>query len=199
MYKPVNINPKLSEHSIKLTIEGEPIGKGRPRVTSKGHFAHAYTPSKTKNYEKLIQNSYLSNYTYDNMLIGPIKANLVAYFSIPNSVSKRKQKVLLNNLEKHTKKPDIDNVVKSVFDALNNLAFEDDSNIVEVSAKKMYSNNPRVELELKEVKYEVEKKEYKEWIYRFFNEPLNTYNSVMKYFKDNKIFGIEPSDSVKVK
>ena len=51
----------------------------------------------------------------------------------------------------------------------------------------------------KEVKYEVEKKEYKEWIYRFFNEPLNTYNSVMKYFKDNRIFGIEPSDSVKVK
>ena len=160
MYTPIKYNPNLIEHSIELVIEGEPIGKGRPRVTSKGHFAHAYTPSKTKNYEKLIQNSYLSNYTYNDMLQGPIKAEITAYFSIPNSLSKRKQKVLLNNLEKHTKKPDIDNVVKSVFDALNNLAFEDDSYIVEVSAKKLYSNNPRVELKLREVKYDILKEDY---------------------------------------
>ena len=50
-----------------------------------------------------------------------------------------------------------------------------------------------------QTKYEIDKKEYKEWLYRFFKEPLNTYNSLMKYFKDNNIFGIEPSDSIKIK
>lgn len=155
MEQPIHYNPKLKEHSIELVIEGEPIGKGRPRVTNRGSFAHAYTPSKTKNYERLIQNTFLSKYNYEDILQGPIEANIVAYFPIPSSVSKKKQSLLLNNFEKHTKKPDIDNVVKSVFDALNNLAFEDDSNIIRVSAKKLYSTNPRVELELKEVKYDM--------------------------------------------
>ena len=59
--EPVHYNPNLAEHTIDLVIEGEPVGKGRPRVTSKGSFAHAYTPSRTKNYEKLIQNTYLKN------------------------------------------------------------------------------------------------------------------------------------------
>ena len=155
MYQPIKYNSNLKEHSINLTIEGEPIGKGRPRVTSRGKFAHAYTPSKTKNYETLIQNSYLSNYTFEDMLHGPIKAKLTAYFSIPKSIPKKKLFMYNNNYEKHIKKPDIDNVVKSVFDALNNLAFEDDSNIIEIEAKKIYSNNPRVELELHEIKYDI--------------------------------------------
>ena len=152
--QPLRYNPNLKEHTIELVIEGEPVGKGRPRVTNRGSFAHAYTPSKTKNYERLIQNTYLSNYTYSDMLQGPIKANLTAYFPIPNSLSKKKKEELLHNYEKHTKKPDIDNVIKSAFDALNNLAFTDDSNIVQLTAKKLYSENPRIELDLQEVKYD---------------------------------------------
>ncbi len=155
MREPIKYNPNLKEHSINLVIYGEPVGKGRPRVTFKGKFTHTYTPEKTKNYEELIQNTYLSNYTYDDILDGPIKANIVAYFPIPDSASKKKKESLLKNYEKHTKKPDIDNVIKSVFDALNNIAFTDDSNIIEVSAKKLYSNEPRVELNLKEVKYDI--------------------------------------------
>jgi len=155
MYQPIHFNPNLKEHTIDLIIEGEPIGKGRPRVTSRGSFAHAYTPIRTKNYEKLIQNTFLSNYTYEDILQGPIEANLTAYFSIPSSVPKKKKSILLNNYEKHTKKPDIDNVIKSVFDALNNLAFVDDSNIIKLTANKLYSDNPRVELHLKEVKYDI--------------------------------------------
>ena len=155
MIEPLHYNPNLIEHTIKLVIEGTPVGKGRPRVASRGSFAHAYTPKKTKNYEKLIQNNYLSNYTYEDMLKGPIKAKLMEYFPIPESLSKKKKEELSNNFEKHTKKPDIDNVIKTVFDALNNVAFEDDSNIVELTAKKLYSNNPRIELTLSEVKYDI--------------------------------------------
>lgn len=155
MREPIKYNPNLKEHTIKLTIEGEPVGKGRPRVTLRGKFTHTYTPEKTKNYERLIQNAYLSSYTYEDMLEGPIKAELKAYFPIPDSIPKKKKPYLLNNYEKHTKKPDIDNIVKSVFDALNDLAFTDDSHIVELSAKKLYSETPRVELILKEIKYDI--------------------------------------------
>lgn len=155
MIQPIRYNPNLIEHTIDLVIEGEPVGKGRPRVTGIGKFAHAYTPAKTKNYEKLIQNKYFENYTYQDTLQGAIKAEVIAYFPIPESLSKKKKELLLNNYEKHTKKPDIDNVVKSVFDALNNVAFTDDSNIISLKAKKLYSDKPRVELHLKEVKYDI--------------------------------------------
>ena len=155
MIQPIRYNPNAVEHTIDLVIEGEPVGKGRPRVTNRGSFAHAYNPAKTKNYEKLIQNEYFKNYTYEDTLQGPIKAELIAYFPVPESTSKKKKELLLKNYEKHTKKPDIDNVIKSVFDALNNVAFTDDSNIIELKAKKLYSDQPRVELHLKEVKYDI--------------------------------------------
>lgn len=155
MIQPIRINPNLKEHIINLTINGDPVGKGRPRVTNRGSFAHAYTPSKTKNYEKTIQNEFLSKYNYNDILHGPIKAEVNAYFPIPISTSKRKKQDMINNLDKHTKKPDIDNVIKSIFDALNNLAFEDDSNIISLTANKYYSECPRVEVTLKEVKYDM--------------------------------------------
>jgi Holliday junction resolvase RusA-like endonuclease len=45
-----------------------------------------------------------------------------------------------------TKKPDIDNVVKSIFDALNKVAFNDDTQIISLSVRKFYSEHPRVEV-----------------------------------------------------
>ena len=45
----------------------------------------------------------------------------------------------------------------------------------------------------------IDKKEYSEWMYRFFNEPLNTYLSVMKYLKENNIFDMDTGDYSKVK
>ena len=47
----------------------------------------------------------------------------------------------------HTKKPDIDNVAKSVLDALNGLAFDDDSLIHDLQIIKRYTiGEPRVEV-----------------------------------------------------
>ena len=53
-----------------------------------------------------------------------------------------------------TKKPDVDNVVKSIFDGLNKVAFKDDTQIVELHCSKRYSYTPRVEVTFKEFKIE---------------------------------------------
>jgi Holliday junction resolvase RusA-like endonuclease len=45
-----------------------------------------------------------------------------------------------------TKKPDADNILKAVLDALNGLAYNDDSQIVSARIEKLYSDNPRVEI-----------------------------------------------------
>jgi Holliday junction resolvase RusA-like endonuclease len=45
-----------------------------------------------------------------------------------------------------TKTPDTDNIAKSVLDALNKVAYKDDSCVVDLIVEKWYSENPRVEV-----------------------------------------------------
>jgi Holliday junction resolvase RusA-like endonuclease len=47
-----------------------------------------------------------------------------------------------------TKKPDADNILKLVADALNGLAYVDDKNIVTAHAHKVYSDRPRLEINI---------------------------------------------------
>lgn len=150
---PIKFNENLKEKTAFLTIECEPLGKARPRVTAHGPFAHAYTPKKTKDYELKIKNEYLQKYGYKNILEGPIEANIKAYFSTPKSVSKRIKNEMLNNFIGHTTKPDTDNVCKAILDALNGVAYKDDSQIIRMKSEKLYSEIPRIEIELKELKY----------------------------------------------
>ena len=149
---PISFDPDLIEHSIELTIEGEPVGKGRPRVTTRGKFAHAYTPKKTKNYEQHVQNTYKNKYNFSHMLHGPLVSEILAFFPIPKAASKKKKQLMKDNVIPNTHKPDIDNIEKSVLDSLNDLAYDDDSQIISLYGEKRYSDEPRVELKLKEVK-----------------------------------------------
>lgn len=131
---------------IKLTIPGDPVAKGRPRV---GKFG-TYTPTKTLNYETLVKELFIiSN---QPKLEDGLAANIKAYFPITKSTSKKAAELMRNGLIRHTKKPDADNIAKICLDALNKLAFDDDSQIVDLSISKYYSDNPRVEIEIESIK-----------------------------------------------
>lgn len=68
------------------------------------------------------------------------------YIPIPSSLSKKKKAEFDGKL--CLKKPDIDNYIKLVCDALNGIAWEDDNEVAEVYATKRYSNNPRTEVSI---------------------------------------------------
>lgn len=141
-----------------LVVPGEPVGKARPRVT---RFV-TYTPKKTLEYENRIRH-YASLYN-----LAPItdqcSLKISAYFSVPKYYSKKRKANCLSGLEKPTKKPDIDNVAKSVLDALNpkfkvNKAtrhrvmishgiYEDDKLVTDLEVHKFYSVTPRTEIEI---------------------------------------------------
>ena len=127
---------------ISITVPGEPVAKGRPRMTKGGH---VYTPAKTVRYEKQIRDCWKAQ--SGEKLDGPISAIIVAYYKIPKSAKKPVQKDMAAGIIRPTKRPDIDNVVKTL-DALNGHAFDDDSQIVEIRAEKRYSENPRVVIDL---------------------------------------------------
>lgn len=141
---------------IKFTYHGEAVGKGRPRVTaSRGKFAHAYTPQKTKDFEDAIRFEFMASncepmpvYKREQSL----KAKVLIGASIPKSYSKKKQALCRDGIIVPAKKPDVDNVLKAVFDSLQGYAYEDDSQIVVIVAEKMYSQEPFVEVVLDEYK-----------------------------------------------
>lgn len=130
----------------QLTIPGEPKGKARP-VVVKGH---AFTPKNTVLYENLIKTEYERQCEGEFYEKGvPIGLNVCAFFSIPKSVSMVKRAEMLCGGVRPTKKPDADNLLKTIADGLNGIAFYDDAQIVMAHVEKFYSERPRVEVTIR--------------------------------------------------
>ena len=132
---------------MKITIPGIPISKLRPRLGRHG----TYTPTKTVNYENLVQSCYMDQ-AEGVKLAGPLKMEILLFFPIPKSYSKKQVELIKAQDMVHTKKPDLDNVIKCISDSLNHFAYDDDSQIVEMRALKRYTvDEPRAEVVIWEV------------------------------------------------
>lgn len=136
--------------TITFTIPGIPMGKGRPKFARRGRFVSTYTPEKTANYETLVK-WYYEQESHGQALQGQIRADIVAYYPIPKSASKKEQAMMRGQTMRPTKKPDADNVLKICCDALNALAYADDAQIVDARIQKYFSDEPRVVVELSEL------------------------------------------------
>ena len=135
-----------------FTVPGEPTGKARPIVTKSGY---AFTPQKTVLYENLIKTEF-ERQCGDVMYPKPtqIELEVFAYYSIPKSASKKKQKLMRQGVIRPIRKPDTDNILKVVADSLNKIAYDDDSQIVRCSIEKLYGEEPRIIVGVREWKYE---------------------------------------------
>lgn len=119
---------------MEIKVVGTIRGKARPRFNY--WTKNVYTPSNTKNYEKLIK----SQYTKADGVISQkdISIRIIANFKIPKSYTKKKIKEIEEgNLKPH--KIDVDNIAKVVMDALNKVAYEDDRQIVNLEVSKRYT------------------------------------------------------------
>lgn len=123
---------------ISFVVPGQPIAKGRPRISTRGGFARAYTPAKTVAYEGLIalagQQAMDSAPPYD----GPVAIEATAIFAIPPSWSKKRQ----NAAHWHTSRPDADNIAKALGDGLNGVCWADDSQVASMRVLKVYGGTP---------------------------------------------------------
>ncbi len=137
---------------ISFTVQGEPYGKGRPKFSTKMGFARAVTPEKTINFETLVKMEYR---VQCNGFFFPPERTLgmliTAHMSTPKSESKKRIRMMLEGLIRPGKKPDFDNVAKIVCDALNGIAFRDDTLIVDGRVVKVYGEQPYTEIEIWEV------------------------------------------------
>lgn len=132
--------------TVKFTVDGEPQGKGRPRFSRVT--GHAYTPEKTQTYESLIRSDYYRQCPGVRFDTGAVALTIISYASIPESKSRNMKAMMRQGFELPTKKPDIDNIVKAVMDALNGAAWKDDKQVCVLSVRKFYSDCPRLEVEI---------------------------------------------------
>lgn len=132
---------------IVFTVRGEPRGKGRPRFTKNGH---VYTPAKTAQYETLVGMSY-RNSARGYKFTSPVRVTIRAYHRPPKGKTKKVVEDMMNNHILPTKKPDADNVAKIVLDALNKVAWEDDTQVVEMMVIKRYAEEPMVAVTIEEI------------------------------------------------
>lgn len=133
---------------MKFIIHAVPKPKGRPRVTRSGH---AFTPKSTREYEQLIVSEWEVQHGKTEPTKNPVAVRVRFYMPIPKATSNKARERMAAGLEVPAKKPDIDNLLKAVLDALNGKAYHDDNQIVEISAKKLYSNEPRTEVFISEL------------------------------------------------
>ena len=134
----------------QFEIEGKIKGKGRPRFSNYGKFVKAYTPADTASYENLIKLQFkISCGDWFSEL--PLKMKITAIHGVIKSVSKKDKAKMLNGEIKPTKKPDIDNIVKVICDALNCIAYKDDTQVVELEIKKVYGELEKVVVEIEEI------------------------------------------------
>ncbi|MDQ0719776.1 Holliday junction resolvase RusA-like endonuclease [Paenibacillus sp. W4I10] len=135
---------------ITFTVYGEPVAQGRPKASTRTGFVKMYDPAKSKDYKDYVRLA-ASEYAPDALLLGPIGMVLTVYRSIPKSLSKKRVALAEAGHIVPTTKPDVDNYLKGVKDALKGVIWKDDSQVVEVFARKRYSARPRIEVKIKEL------------------------------------------------
>ena len=128
-----------------LTIPGKAQAKQRPKITRSGNF----TPKPTASYESYVKMLYVQAKL--PMFIGAVSLVVDVFMSVPVSDSKKNRALKLNNQILPTKRPDLDNIVKSIKDALNKVAWADDSYVVNLIVKKRYAENDSVTITIQEV------------------------------------------------
>lgn len=141
----------MSSMKVSFIIPGEPVGKGRPRFTKTGR---TYTPEATANYETLVKWSFQAAEHKTVWHDAPLRLTVDAYFKQPQAGSRLKHEAMNRGEIRPTKKPDADNILKIIADALNGIAYHDDAQIVETIVRKWYAPlwaQPQVEVTIEEV------------------------------------------------
>ena len=135
---------------IQFTVYGEPVAQGRPRASTQGGFVKMYDPEKSKDYKHYVRLA-AGQHAPAKPLEGPLSMVMIAYRPIPKSFSKKKAAAAERGEILPVSKPDVDNYLKGVKDALKGIIWGDDSQVVDAFARKRYSARPRIEVKIKQL------------------------------------------------
>lgn len=122
---------------VKFRIKAEPIAQGRPRLTTIHGQARAFDPKKSKDWKSFIKDvaeKAMYDAGHERPFEGPVLARMRFGFELAKSHHRKRTP---KKRQWHTKRPDIDNLAKAIFDACESVVFMNDTQIVRIVADKI--------------------------------------------------------------
>lgn len=142
-------------NELQFFVPGNPIPKGRPRFARRGKFVTTYSQDKTVNYEGLVAHAAHVAMAGRALIHGAVSVELDIRLQIPESWSNKKKKMAIDGLIAATKRSDIDNITKGIFDGMNGVVWRDDGQVVDSKQKKRYAETPGVVVIVRELDLQV--------------------------------------------
>lgn len=141
----------MTMQKIRLEIHGKPVGKGRPKFSTKT--GRAYTPKQTVLAEREIRQAWREQ-GEPRLPDTALEILIELYVQRPQSHYKKDGSLSAEGLRHpipRNKKPDVDNALKLVMDALNSMAYRDDVQIANATVRRFWGEWPKTVIEVKEL------------------------------------------------
>jgi Holliday junction resolvase RusA-like endonuclease len=129
---------------IQFSVPGKPQPWRRSRTNGKRHFTDAATVANQKAW------AWYAKVAGARPVASPLRVMIVARFTPPKRASKADRARMLANYTHPIARPDADNIAKNL-DALNGVAFVDDSQIVSLNVAKIYALEAGVDVTIVEL------------------------------------------------
>jgi len=147
--------PGIPGYPVTVRVDGAPVPKARARVcTTANGVSVSYTPQATKAYESRVRAAWQAQAGGLQPIPRgvPVAVTIIATFELPASAPKRDHaRAVAGETWPMAQRPDLDNVVKAVLDALNSLAWFDDGQAAVLRASKRRGSKPMVSVTIDEV------------------------------------------------
>ncbi len=148
---------------LSFVVEHRPIGKGRPRFVKTRQGMRAVTPKPTRDFEEVVADAALVALKAAGLKApatpnGPVSISLRAVHrrpSRPDADHPCRQTDERVRAPGGGGRPDLDNVIKAVLDALNGVLWRDDAQVVQIMAEGWFAargEDACVEVEMVEVR-----------------------------------------------
>lgn len=141
---------------MKMILNIEPKPQARPRFARRGNFTTTYEDKEMKAWKNKCSLLITKLYASQPALEGALRTRVKFFIKPPQYISKVKKnkQALTDETFPVSKKADLDNYIKALFDSANGILYKDDGQIAEIYASKVYSTSPRIEFEMEVIDHE---------------------------------------------
>ena len=120
----------------------------KPQKQTKFSYKGAYDPSKE--YKTALQ-WQIKPYAPSNPILGPVRVHISFFLPIPKITPSMRRKQMINGLCVPWRRPDLDNLAYTVTNAMQDIIYKDDSQIIDLVLSKRYAEIPKIVIKILEM------------------------------------------------